>query len=118
MQLNVRKGTGRLPAGLSFLPEVPQEVGHCGRPKEFGRTERKTTNRPQLLLKLTCNASVEGQMPGIMRAGCQLVDHQAATPSEEKFDAQQTDHVELFKDGACDLDGLSCHCYVNLCRGY
>src|SRR5207249_12083844 len=46
-------------------------------------------------------------MAGIVGSGRQLVDQQFAFPSEEKFDTQHSDNIELFKHPVSDFDSLT-----------
>src|SRR5206468_4314738 len=97
-------------------PEVAEEICHCRGFEHARRSERESANRAQLLLELTGDARVEGEMAGIVRARRELVDEQLAAAREEEFDADYADDVEGFENCSRDFDGALLDLRRDICR--
>src|SRR5205085_7064670 len=110
VEFDVGRGAGPQPVGCALLPEVAEQIGHRGRTKLFGRTERQPADGAHLLLELTCHTSINCEVAGVMRTRCDLVDEQFLVACEKKFDAEDADNVELFEYAPSDLGRLPHNC--------
>ena len=93
------------PVWLTVAPDIPQQVRHRGRSKNFGGAERQAANRPDVLFELARRAALDGLMPGVVRSRSQLIDQQFPVALEKHFDCQDADERHLLRDGAREIGG-------------
>src|SRR5262245_27708697 len=97
MQLYFRESASAFPIGLSHLPEIAEQIGHCGRPEEIGRAERQPADCPELLLKLAGQTGIECQMAGVVRPWRNLIDQKITALRFEKLDANHSHNIQLLQ---------------------
>ena len=73
VQFQFRQRERRQPVGLAVPPDVAQQIRHGRGTQHFRATQWQPADRANLLLKLTGNAGVDGQMTGVVRAWRQFV---------------------------------------------
>ncbi len=97
MQLHIGEGDGARPIGLTFAPQISQQVRHRGGSELLHRAERKKADGSKLLLELAGQICIEGEVSRVVRARRELIDQQAAVSSQRRIQRRALRRLRAFR---------------------
>src|SRR5262245_26170354 len=78
------------PVWLAVRPKMAEEICHSRRLALFGRAKRQAAHSTHLLLELAGDASIDGEVSGVVRARSQFVHEQTIVLRYKHLHGQKT----------------------------